>query len=191
MLGSVRPYRRQVCAVSSRVFIISFLQQIVISTGKSDWDREITDTKGSLAHYLSQVETKVTPSPPVDSRLKRVPGVFNSSDSTKTSILNGSHHTLCEDPLQQTVLIFPDYKLVTEVSCTAQGARDFWDYCIDPHSPGAGSGGLLEKSPMNSWVIPYSCVILLCKSSFHWSISLVQLTSYPQALTKREIIDAR
>ena len=45
MLGSVRPYRRMA----------------IISTGKSDWDFEVTWTKGSLASYLSGIKTKSMP----------------------------------------------------------------------------------------------------------------------------------
>ncbi|EEB95926.1 hypothetical protein MPER_05029, partial [Moniliophthora perniciosa FA553] len=54
MLGSVKPYHRQ----------------IVISTGKIDWDREVTDTKGSLAahvqHAVSKAPSVPSSSPPSD-----------------------------------------------------------------------------------------------------------------------------
>ncbi|KAF8916766.1 Sucrase/ferredoxin-like-domain-containing protein [Mucidula mucida] len=158
MLGTVRPYRRQ----------------IVISTGQSDWDREITHTHGSLAAYLSQVEHKGTTkerrpsvvslprSPPLDSILLRqkelgtivnanpppptAPGVFNAEDAKKISILNGSHSTLCEDPERETILIFPDYKMVTEVPRSLEGAQNLWNTAIDPQ---LGLGGdLLQKSPL-------------------------------------------
>ncbi|KAK0206270.1 Sucraseferredoxin-like protein [Desarmillaria ectypa] len=181
MLGSVKPYRRQ----------------LVISTGKIDWDREVTDTKGSLAAFLSQVEhrrlhashprrpsvTAISRSPPNDSILLQekvhsivsphnpltssspppshgTSGVFNATDSKRISILNGSHNTLCHDPDYETILVFPDYKLVTEVPRSVEGAQNLWDTCVDPELGRAG--GLLEKSPFNSWVIPYACVILLC-----------------------------
>lgn len=163
--------------------------QIVISTGKADWDREITHTHGSLAAYLSQVESTSKPckerrpsvvslprSPPLDSILLRqkelgtivgtsppppsAPGVFNSEDAKRISILNGSHNTICEDPDLETILVFPDFKLVSEVPRSLDGAQNLWDSSVDPKLGLAGA--LLEKSPFNSWVIPYSCVILLC-----------------------------
>lgn len=89
-------------------------------------------------------------------------GVFKASDSTRLSILNGSHNTLCADDHLETVLVFPDYKVVTEVSRTFEGAQSLWDVCVDPQL--GREGAVVEKSPLNTWIIPYSCVILLCTS---------------------------
>lgn len=87
--------------------------------------------------------------------------MFNATDSKRVSILNGSHNTLCHDPDYETILVFPDYKLVTGVPRSIEGAQNLWNICIDPELGRAG--GVPEKSPFNSWVIPYSCVILLCE----------------------------
>ncbi len=43
----------------------------------------------------------------------------------------------------------------------------------------------MEKSPLNTWVIPYSCVILLCKFILH---SIPPLRCLIKALTRKEII---
>ncbi|KAJ7591315.1 Sucrase/ferredoxin-like-domain-containing protein [Mycena floridula] len=151
MMGSVRPYRRQ----------------IVISTGKSDWEREVTDTHGSLAAYMSQVQSHTLNGGTVhvQPKLHQMPGLFNSTDGTKLSILNGSHHTLSDRQDLETVLIFPDYKLVADVPRDFEGAKLLWDNCIHP-DVGRGripdKNPLTEKSSLSSWVIPYSCVILLC-----------------------------
>ncbi|KAF5369867.1 hypothetical protein D9758_001271 [Tetrapyrgos nigripes] len=148
MLGSVRPYHRQV----------------VISTGKMDWDREITNTSGSLARHLQNViddakhETASLNGKPKRNALS-TPGVFNASESTATSILNGSHRSISEGSDLETVLIFPDYKLVAEVS-RSKDAQKLWDSCLNPAI--AREGVVIEKSPFNTWIIPYSCVILLC-----------------------------
>ncbi|THV05512.1 hypothetical protein K435DRAFT_961259 [Dendrothele bispora CBS 962.96] len=149
MLGSVRPYHRQ----------------IIISTGKTDWDREVTDTSGSLAHYVQKaVDGAKHGTSAHDTKPRRgsisSPGVFNSSESTKISILNGSHRSLSESSDLETVLVFPDYKLITEVSRSSEGAQKLWDTCLDPSI--AREGSVVEKSPFNTWIIPYSCVILLC-----------------------------
>ncbi len=214
MLGSVKPYRRQV--ITYFVFaclLFSSRVQLVISTGKIDWDREVTDTKGSLAAFLAQVEhrkvhashprrpsvTAISLSPPDDSILLQekvcsivsphnplppsspppahnTSGVFNATDSKRISILNGSHNTLCHDPDYETILVFPDYKLVTEVPRSVEGAQNLWDTCVDPELGRAG--GVLEKSPFNSWVIPYACVILLCEAFFFCSRFTSSLLTY-------------
>ncbi|PFH52696.1 hypothetical protein AMATHDRAFT_2085 [Amanita thiersii Skay4041] len=150
MLGSVKPYRRQV----------------FISTGKSDWDREISETEGSLAALLVDVQNsdalKTSPLPQANGKAIRptTSGIFRSVDSTRISILNGSHHSLsCKDD-RDTVLVFPDYKLVSEVHRTKDGAQTLWEAALDP---GVGrTGAILEKSSLKSWVIPYACVVLLC-----------------------------
>ncbi|KAF8640036.1 hypothetical protein AX17_001278 [Amanita inopinata Kibby_2008] len=152
MLGSVKPYRRQV----------------LISTGKSDWDREVTETTGSLAAYLLNVQNseslKTPPASPPQANGKAIRptagGIFRPTDSKRISILNGSHHSVsCHDD-HETALIFPDYKFVTEVQKSQDGAQALWDSTIDPAIGRAGV--FLEKYPLRSWVLPYACVILLC-----------------------------
>ncbi|KAF9263641.1 hypothetical protein L218DRAFT_901947 [Marasmius fiardii PR-910] len=144
MLGSVKAYHRQ----------------IVISTGKTDWDRDISSMKGSLASYLEDViqRPRPTSSSPSQRKSPSVTGVFASvGSSTRISVLNGSHRTLSEDHEMDTVLVFPDYKLVCDVLRSREGAQTLWDTCLDPMEL-----TLSEKNTLSSWVIPYSCVILLC-----------------------------
>ncbi|KAF8076150.1 multicopper oxidase-domain-containing protein [Lyophyllum atratum] len=151
MLGSVKPYRRQV----------------VISTGKSDWDREVTETKGSLAAYLMAAQNHsnlpisepTPPSTPPPKAVRATPGVFRPQDSTRISILNGSHNTMSDDIDQETVLIFPDYTIVADVPRTREGAQGLWESAVDPNVDRGGA--VLEKTPFKTWVLPYSCVILL------------------------------
>ncbi|KAI5894141.1 uncharacterized protein SCHCODRAFT_02623840 [Schizophyllum commune H4-8] len=151
----------------------------IISTGKSDWDIEVTWTKGSLASYLSRVKTKSKPwgsltsspaasaSDPNTPPVKPVSGVFASTSSSWLSILNGSHATLCDDPTSgsssshapphETVLVFPDYTLVTGVGRTQADAQALYDTAL---APGASPGNTPPE--MGTWVIPYGVVILLC-----------------------------
>lgn len=175
MLGSVKPYRRQVkpyTPTQHRGLCSYYLFcQVVISTGKIDWDREITETKGSLASYLLQVQNQSPPpaerplSPPHANgkAVRSISGVFRSTDSTKISILNGSHSSISDDIGLDTVLVLPDYKVVADVSKSIEGAQDLWDSAVDPSIGRVGA--FLEKSPLKTWVLPYSCVILLCKST--------------------------
>ncbi|KAF7968882.1 hypothetical protein HWV62_28908 [Athelia sp. TMB] len=149
MLG-LKPYRRQV----------------VISTGKADWPREVTEASGTLAAYLSEAAS-AAPAPSKEAtalarhtaaqpKAKAVNGIFSAADSTRTAILNGSHHTLSHDPDHDTILVFPDYRVVTEVPQSLAGAKSFWKTAIDP---------AVEwdfDNTLKTWVLPYSCVILLC-----------------------------
>lgn len=156
MLGSIKPYRRQV----------------VISTGQTDWEKEVTETKGSLAAYLVGARNQASlpisePSPPkpeseISQPVQSTSGVFRFSDSTKISILNGSHHTMSDDLDLDTVLVFPDYTVVVDVPRSKEGAQGLWESAIDPRVGREGSGTSFENSSFRTWVLPYSCVILLC-----------------------------
>ncbi|KAF7433289.1 hypothetical protein PC9H_005239 [Pleurotus ostreatus] len=151
LLGSIKPYRRQV----------------IISTGKSDWDRDVTDTKGSLAAHIHTVAHKAAHSSVFHHKAEEevVPaslphGIYRPSDSTKISILNGNHTTVSEDHTHETVLILPDYKVVTGVPSTLHGAEALYQTALDPS---LGRTGIpLEKGTLKTWVLPYSCLILLC-----------------------------
>ncbi|KAJ7283858.1 Sucrase/ferredoxin-like-domain-containing protein [Mycena rebaudengoi] len=130
MLGSVKPFRRQ----------------ILISTGKSDWDRDVTDTHGSLAAYISQTKPPRVPdaqAPAISVDLDEkavppVPGVFVSADATRLSILNGNHKTLSADETE-TVLVFPDYTMLVGVPPSIDGARELWKSALDTTLPRMGS----------------------------------------------------
>jgi hypothetical protein len=147
----------------------------VISTGKSDWEHSVTDEQDSLASYISTIEkaapltitsgsstpsTPLTPSP--TSQLPTaVAGIFKDSETHAVSILNGSHDTLSKDNDHETVLVFPDYKVVTEVPRSLDGARELWRNSVNPSVPRMGSTS--EARTVKSWVIPYTCVILICE----------------------------
>ncbi|KAI0775918.1 Sucrase/ferredoxin-like-domain-containing protein [Trametes elegans] len=160
MLGSVKPYARQ----------------IVISTGKSDWARDVTGVRGTLAAYVDELSSsgrppkdqgspkaKAKPAQDTADGSAHVAGLFDSANlakNKKVTILNGSHRTVCDDLEKETVLVFPDYKIVTEVERSRAGAEQLWDHAVSPavelHAvPGPGTD-------TRTWIIPYSCVILLC-----------------------------
>ena len=150
---------------------------MVISTGKSDWDRSVTDEKGSLASYISNIEKAApltiaggastpgtAPSTPIDSTSHLPPavaGIFKDSENLAVSILNGSHDTLSKDNDNETVLVFPDYKVLTEVPRSLDGARELWRNSVSPSVSRLGSSS--ETGSVKSWVIPYTCVILICE----------------------------
>ena len=131
---------------------------MVISTGKSDWEREVTEASGSVAAYIAQVQSQAKTTSPPKASTKSVDGIFNANDTTRVGILNGSHESLSDDEALETVLVFPDYKVVTEVPRTLDGAKDLWESVLSP------SRDSTRGSIFKSWVLPYSCVVLLCES---------------------------
>ena len=181
MLGSVKPYRRQVriCMYDGGVVYLITRTQVVISTGKSDWEHSVTSERGSLASYLSSIEKAApltitgddstpstvpgTPLTPTSQLPSAVAGIFKDSETHAVAILNGSHDTLSKDNDLETVLVFPDYKVVTEVPRSLDGARELWRNSVNPSVPRMGSSS--EANAIKSWVIPYTCVILICERS--------------------------
>jgi len=116
---------------------------------------------------VAQTQPPKLPDPPppiaidLDEKLiPPIPGVFTSADSTRLSILNGSHKTIAADDEQHTVLVFPDYTMVFDVPATLDGAKEMWRTALDATLP--RMGGTPAASSFQTWILPYSCVIMLC-----------------------------
>jgi Sucrase/ferredoxin-like len=158
----------------------NIVPKVVISTGKSDWGRSVTDEKGSLASHISNIEKAsllitggastpwTAPSTPIASTSHLLPtavaGIFKDSENQTMSILNGSHDTLSKCNDNETVLVFPDYKVLTEVPRSLDGARELWRNSVSPSVSRLGSSS--GAGTVKSWVIPYTCVILICERLF-------------------------
>jgi hypothetical protein len=134
----------------------------VISTGKTDWDREVTEVEGSLAAELARLHKAADLQPKKESKTNgglvahKINGVFDSKDHTRLSILNGSHFSTDSNEEMASVLLFPTYKLVN-VASTPDGAALLWN----EHLYANGDG--VSKRQTQSWILPFACVILLCK----------------------------
>lgn len=175
MLGSVKPYRRQVGFSSTklRTVLTGCPAQFVISTGKTDWAHDVTSVSGSLASFLdstspshpSSSDSHLPPASTSYTQLgKTVPGVFSSTGASKTTLLNGSHHSLSDDQDKDTVLVLPDYKVVADVDRSIEGASALWDEIVgDKKATGASDGKQDGHKGQQSYILPYACVILLCK----------------------------
>lgn len=141
MLGSVKPYMRQV----------------VISTGKADWVREVTEEDGSLAYLLPKVSSDAS----VGSSPKSLSTSYPSSKpTTRVGIINSSHTS--EDDGKHRVLVFPDYKVVMHVSPDVNGAKELYQNAVSPNVGRTGAGSVGENGNVSSYPLPYACVILLC-----------------------------
>jgi hypothetical protein len=90
-----------------------------------------------------------------------LPGIFRANTSGRLAILNGSIQSVADDCSEHTVLVLPDYKFVVGVPPSLDGAAQLWADALDPAFGRLGS----EQSVFKSWILPYSCVILLCEVS--------------------------
>jgi hypothetical protein len=84
------------------------------------------------------------------------------------SIYSSSLVSQSTDPSDQSVLVFPDWKVVHEVENSMPGAKELFDGTLDTS---AGRGGKLSENPESvgrrrSWTLPYRAVVLLCKYIF-------------------------
>ena len=161
--------------------------------------REVTDEHDSLAKFLSAAEDRhsvghfmhkkvassVSPSsssenPPNPSNTKQPTGIYAYKPSGRLSIVNGSHHTISDDPdTQATVLVLPDYVAVTNVPVSSGGASAFWEHALDPGVPRAGTAVTPGGEDMKTWTLPYNCLILLCTSfSSSWRHKFTILLGY-------------
>ncbi|WVW82530.1 hypothetical protein I302_104541 [Kwoniella bestiolae CBS 10118] len=152
---------------------------VVISTGKSDWERDHVDEKGSLAHHLDKA---ISSAPSIkeqntDNKAKNTlsyisPSAFPAPSqplshpiSIPPSLYSSSLISQSDDPSDQTVLVFPDWKVVHEIDNSLQGAKELYDHQLSGELGRAGRKGVEEDDEYarrRSWVLPYRAVVLLC-----------------------------
>lgn len=79
----------------------------------------------------------------------------------KLSILNSSFLSSSGDHDLQSVLVFPDFKVVHDVPQTAEGAAALQAGYLGAGVGRAGAGGPGEGG-LRSWPLPYHAVVLMC-----------------------------
>ncbi|KAM5544891.1 hypothetical protein V8D89_001789 [Ganoderma adspersum] len=166
LLGNVKPYGRQ----------------IVISTPNHDWAREVTEAEGTLAAYLSSAVSAPPGAGAASGEQKPprpaltatpAPGVFDTRADlarlTRVSIHNGLYPSVSQDGAKETVLVFPDFKAVTEVAVSEEGAKEVFEKVLSPGIPlqavppaRTDSDGAASEIKLKTWFLRYSCVILIC-----------------------------
>lgn len=143
---------------------------MIISTGRTNWAKEVTDVSGSLAYFLASAQDSLSASSYGDHTSKNGsegsswPGFLESKASSRLMILNGSLRTASEDSTHHTVLVLPDFILVNDVPESLEGANDLWHSSLDPS---IGRGGAILKNPssdLKTWPLPYDIVIMICES---------------------------
>jgi hypothetical protein len=164
------------------------IHKALISTGKADWTKYIYFEKDSLTKHLASADghfPKKKPKPDVakaqnsdsesseseddnahhaHSHTGKLPsGVKRSNDTTRLTIVNSSHSTFSEDPALQSVIILPDYKVVSDVPVSQEGAQRLWKSALDPGVGRAGAIDAEAKPALKTWHLPYDVLILICK----------------------------
>ena len=148
---------------------------MIVSTGQTNWAKEVTDVSGTLSYFLAGAHSSLS----VGSRRSgegdagrlesenspNWPGFYDSKASSNLIILNGSHRTASEDSTHKTTIVLPDYTFVNDIPESFDGAADLWKSSLDP-SVGRG-GKVLDTfrggSELKSWPLPYNIVILICE----------------------------
>ena len=142
---------------------------MIISTGKADWVKEVTDENGSLAQLLCRATSDTTDEPSSSSGTYFPP----SEPTTHIEILNSSHTS--EDDGKHRVLILPDYKVVTHIPADEHSAQKLYQSSISPNVGRIGSRPSGEDDTMFSYPLPYACVILLCEYTTPCPLSSIDL----------------
>lgn len=99
-------------------------------------------------------------------------GVYPSSASsssaevalpTRLSILNASLLSSSDDHHMQSVIVLPDFKIVHSLGESKEAAAELVERYLRPAVGRAGAPTSLPESPLRSWPLPYSAVVLLCE----------------------------
>ncbi|TIA96818.1 hypothetical protein E3P77_03273 [Wallemia ichthyophaga] len=163
MLGSYKP----------------FSKQVVLSTGKTDWEHDITDNELTLAGMLDRTQDtfKLKDDPGLMQRIiakrtaqqtqkvqqstnntSKCEGVFDTrTDGNGTiQILNGSHISPSTKKDRESALVFPDYVLAENICVNRETAEDFFKSHLAVNHLVAS-----EKS-IRTYPLPYIATVLIC-----------------------------
>ncbi|KAL7412620.1 Sucrase/ferredoxin-like-domain-containing protein [Mrakia frigida] len=137
----------------------------IIATSKTDWQHEIAETPASLAFHLSQVEkrkaVRPTPSgtsvePPIE-----IPGLYDTQEMSKLAVLASSIE-VDEEEGKTCALLFPDFKYISAIPISKEGAHALYDQNLDPSVSALGHPASSSDEQLRSWILPYRAVVLLC-----------------------------
>lgn len=137
-------------------------RQLVVSTGKSDWPHDHTEDESTLSHHLAKIIPEPSASEAPDSsstpKLNLPNGVYESAPwpASKLGLFSSSLESQSHTPGNESIMIFPDWKVVTEVENSVQGAKGFIDDLV------INKGVTKSSGSRQVWTMPYRAVVLLC-----------------------------
>lgn len=132
-----------------------------------------------MSHHLNR-EIGSKPSPKLKADIiSGLPYVSSRSTVALPSIYSSSLISQSTDPADQTLLVFPDWKVVHELENSKAGASEIWDGLLDPTVGRSGkkSANLNTVGRRRSWTMPYRAVILLCWSPHPLRHRVILLTT--------------
>ena len=123
LAGSVNPYRKHV----------------IIATGLVDWDKEVTETQGSLAHsILKEIEAS---------------GLGGKKSDRRTVITNSSLPPAKLGAEATFALVLPDWKMVQDI--TPNQGKYLVHQCILEDD-------LEESDKLSTKEVPWDAIVLIC-----------------------------
>lgn len=168
-----------------------FLRHVLISTGKKDWVKDVASVRGSLAQLFEGFvedeeknqskkreeteeqsgevdETSLQPDLPQ--------GCWQTTTRrtapTRLFIGNASHISSSSTENGNSVMLFPDYVLVSDVpdamvidekEANTETARRAFDRFISHRASHASSNDIVPNGPTpRRWVLPHRAIIILC-----------------------------
>lgn len=132
------------------------------------------DDKSILSHHLNnQLSAQDQSKPPVDS--SPVTYIAARTELAPPSVYSSSLISQSTDPADQSLLVFPDWKIIHELENSPAGAQEIWDGLL---APGIGRSGrksqqIATVGRRRSWTLPYRALILLCKSHYSRILQII------------------
>lgn len=156
-----------------------FSKQVVISTGRTDWEHDITDNELTLAGMLDRTQdtfqlkddpglmqriiakranTSVQKVPQVASHPIKCEGVFDTrvEGNNNIQILNGSHISPSTKKERESALVFPDYVLAENICVNRETAEDFFKSHL------AVNHLVASERAIRTYPLPYIATVLIC-----------------------------
>ena len=173
--------------------VTNYGRQLVISTGKSDWAKDVTEDGDTLAGLIKSSweegnRNPLTESKEIELAEGEIRGVYRSAlevdlldlgrlslgngdqvsttEGRRISILNGSF--LSGSDARHSMMVFPDFTIIQEIPSTKEAAkRIVGEYMTERRGGSMDQIGESGEGLMEvrSWALPYHCVVLICEFS--------------------------
>ncbi|KAK0546407.1 hypothetical protein OC845_004602 [Tilletia horrida] len=159
-----------------------FRTHALISTGKTDWIREVSQESGSLAELFRKfvaADRMLDPPPAAQDPGSKLPeGVWTNSSASRVVFNNSSHvsspqhDASAESGKTHNLMLFPSFQLVTNVPAPVQERgksnesllQAIWNLYIRGACERVSEEDkqLVKDQKVKRWTLPYRAVVLIC-----------------------------